>query len=67
MLLPRIKFLLCIGIASFTFATVFAAIPSGYYYFAKNKKQAALKTALHTYCAPMTEFDYGGGPGFTWQ
>ncbi len=62
-----IKILLLTGISIFTFSTVFSAVPSGYYYFAKNKKQAALKTALHTYCAPMTEFDYGGGPGFTWQ
>ncbi|MDD3321821.1 MAG: endonuclease [Paludibacter sp.] len=51
----------------FVLSTVFAAIPSGYYYFAKNKKKAELKTALHTYCGPMFEFDYGGGAGFTWQ
>ncbi|HEY5508682.1 MAG TPA: endonuclease, partial [Paludibacter sp.] len=62
-----IKILLLTGISIFTFSTVFSAVPSGYYYFLKNKKQAALKTALHTYCAPMFEFDYGGGPGFTWQ
>lgn len=44
-----------------------AAIPAGYYYFAKNKKKADLKTALKTYCAPLFEFDYGGGAGYTWQ
>lgn len=44
-----------------------AAVPSGYYYFVKNKKKAELKTAIHTYCAPMKEFDYGGGAGFTWE
>ncbi len=44
-----------------------AAIPSGYYYFAKNKKKAELKTALHTYCGPLFEYDYGSGVGFTWQ
>ena len=50
------------------FATsTFAAVPSGYYYFLKNKKQAALKTAIHTYCWPMKEFQYGSGAGFTWE
>jgi len=54
-------------LALVTSSVLMAAVPSGYYYFAKNKKQAALKTALHTYCAPMQEFDYGGGAGFTWE
>jgi len=44
-----------------------ATVPSGYYYFVKNKKKAALKTAIHDYCAPMKELDYGSGPGFTWE
>ena len=44
-----------------------AAVPSGYYYFVNNKKKADLKTAIHTYCAPMKEFEYGGGAGFTWE
>ncbi|MEI6753771.1 MAG: endonuclease [Paludibacter sp.] len=44
-----------------------AAVPSGYYYFVKNKKKAELKTAIHTYCGPMKEFEYGGGVGFTWE
>ena len=44
-----------------------AAVPSGYYYFVNNKKKAELKTAIHTYCAPMKEFEYGGGAGFTWE
>ena len=44
-----------------------AAVPSGYYYFVKNKKKAELKTAIHTYCGPMKEFEYGGGAGFTWE
>lgn len=48
-------------------ATGFAAIPSGYYYFAKNKSKAELKTALHTYCRPLFVLDYGGGAGFTWE
>jgi endonuclease I len=59
--------LLLAVIAIFAFSSVFATVPAGYYYFAKNKKKAELKTALHTYCGPMFEFDYGGGPGFTWQ
>jgi len=67
MYLLRFKSLLSLVLALVTSTILFAAIPSGYYYFAKNKKQAALKTALHTYCAPMTEFVYGGGPGTTWQ
>ncbi|HRZ97802.1 MAG TPA: endonuclease [Paludibacter sp.] len=44
-----------------------ASVPAGYYYYAKNKKQAELKTALNTYCKPLREFDYGSGPGFTWE
>lgn len=44
-----------------------ASVPSGYYYFVKNKKQSALKTALHTYCSPLKELDYGSGLGFTWE
>ena len=44
-----------------------AAVPSGYYYFVKNKKKAELKTAIHTYCGPLKEFEYGGGAGFTWE
>ncbi|HEY5593493.1 MAG TPA: endonuclease [Paludibacter sp.] len=67
MYLLRFKSLLSLVLALVTSTILFAAIPSGYYYFAKNKKQAALKTALHIYASPMTEFDYGGGPGFTWE
>jgi hypothetical protein len=63
----RYRYLLTLSIALFSLSSVFAIIPSGYYYFARNKKQAALKTALHTYCAPMFEYEYGGGAGFTWQ
>ncbi|MFM2292155.1 MAG: hypothetical protein RIS29_1968 [Bacteroidota bacterium] len=44
-----------------------AAVPAGYYYFVKNKKKVALKTALHDNCKPLREFDYGGGAGFTWE
>jgi len=47
--------------------TTFATIPSGYYYFAKNKKKAELKTALRIYSTPLYELDYGSGPGFTWE
>lgn len=44
-----------------------AAVPSGYYYFANNKSKAELKTALHNYCSPLNVFDYGSGVGFTWE
>lgn len=44
-----------------------ATVPAGYYYYAKNRKRAALKTALHDYCKPLKEYAYGGGPGFTWE
>jgi len=63
----RFKSLIFLVISLLSISSAFAAIPSGYYYYAKNKKQAALKTALHTYAAPMKEFEYGGGPGFTWE
>ncbi|MFZ4454905.1 MAG: endonuclease [Bacteroidales bacterium] len=46
---------------------LYAGVPSGYYYFAKNKKKAALKTALHTYAVPQRVLDFGGGKGFTWE
>lgn len=48
-------------------ATGFAAVPSGYYYFAKNKSKAELKTALHTYCGPLFVLDYNSGAGCTWE
>lgn len=63
----RFKHFLVLGLSVFIASTAFAVVPSGYYHFAGNKKQAALKTALHTYGAPMTELDYGGGAGFTWE
>ncbi len=65
----KLKLKLFLVALLFIFQTIalVAAVPSGYYYFAKNKKKAALKTALHMNCGPMFEFDYGGGPGFTWQ
>lgn len=56
-----------LAVLLFLSATAFAAVPSGYYYFAKNKSKAELKTALHTYCGPLYVLDYGGGAGFTWE
>ncbi len=44
-----------------------AAIPTGYYYFARDKKQAELKTTLHQISSPLTVLDYGSGEGYTWQ
>lgn len=63
----QFKSFVFLSIALSVSSIAFAVIPSGYYYFAKNKKQAALKTALHTYCAPMKLLEYGGGPGYTWE
>jgi hypothetical protein len=67
MLKNHFKILLPAVIALFVVTSVFATVPAGYYYFAKNKKKADLKTALHNICGPLFEFDYGGGAGFTWQ
>lgn len=50
-----------------TSASSFATVPSGYYFFAQNKKKAELKSALATHCAPFSVLDYGGGEGFTWE
>ena len=36
-----------ISILLFAEYAAYAAVPSGYYYFARNKKKDALKTALH--------------------
>jgi len=63
----RFKSFLFLIIAVFVSSVVFAAVPSGYYYYAKNKKKAVLKTALSNYAAPLKEFDYGSGAGFTWE
>ncbi len=59
-------FLLLITVLFFS-SSVYSEIPSGYYYFVKNKTKTELKTALHTYCAPLKVLDYGGGPSFTWE
>jgi hypothetical protein len=56
-------FFLLIWISS----NLFAVAPSGYYYFAKNKKKSELKTALHQIAAPQKVLDYGSGAGFTWE
>lgn len=63
----RFKKFINLSIAVFAYSQVFSAIPSGYYYFARNKSKAELKTVLHTYCAPLHVLDYGGGKGFTWE
>jgi len=52
---------------SLLFISVSAQVPAGYYYFAKNKKKADLKTALRTSSTPFYELNYGGGQGFTWE
>jgi len=44
-----------------------AAIPAGYYHFAKNKQKSELKTALKNVSTPLRVLEYGSGPGFTWE
>jgi len=63
--LNRILFLL-IAVVFFV-NNISATIPAGYYYQVKNKKGAALKTALSENCQPIYELDYGSGLGFTWE
>ncbi|VBB44674.1 conserved exported hypothetical protein [uncultured Paludibacter sp.] len=43
------------------------AAPTGYYYYARGKKKAELKTTLHEIAAPMFVLQYGSGEGYTWQ
>lgn len=61
------KHYIVIGVFLLQNLILWAAAPSGYYYFVNNKSKAELKTALHTYCSPLYVLDYGGGPGFTWE
>ena len=61
------KHSIVIGVFLLQNLILWAAAPSGYYYFVNNKSKAELKTALHTYCSPLYVLDYGGGPGFTWE
>ena len=63
----RLRLLLSLIVAFCAQSFLFAGVPSGFYYFAKNKKKAALKTALHTYAAPQKVLDFGSGKGFTWE
>lgn len=55
------------AIGLFISAGLFAGIPSGYYYLAKNKTKAELKTTLSEISAPLKVLNYGSGPGFTWE
>ncbi len=50
-----------------SFAFLQAEIPVGYYYLAKNKSGAELKTALHQIVSQCKTLSYGGGEeGTTW-
>jgi endonuclease I len=51
----------------FLFTSASAQIPAGYYYPAKNKKQAELKTALKNLAYPQKTLNYGGGKDATWE
>ena len=46
---------------------LFASVPAGYYYPARNKMKAGLKTALHSTGSPLQVYRYGSGEGATWQ
>lgn len=43
------------------------AVPTGYYYYARGKNKAALKTTLKNISTPMKLLYYGSGEGYTWQ
>ncbi|MGL4293800.1 MAG: endonuclease [Bacteroidales bacterium] len=45
----------------------FAEIPPGYYHFATNKKNEALKSALHEITSKAKMLNYGSGEGKTWH
>ena len=62
----RYTFLLTVALLNIVFLAQ-GAIPIGYYYFARGKKNAELKTKLHVISAPLTVLNYGSGEGFTWQ
>lgn len=52
----------------FTFSSISAAqIPTDYYYYAEEKTQQALKTALHEIAYPQFILKYGSGTGYTWK
>ena len=59
--------LVVVWVLLITTAQLFAAIPAGYYHFAKNKSKNDLKTALKNVSTPLKELEYGSGPGFTWE
>ncbi|MCE1156345.1 MAG: endonuclease, partial [Bacteroidales bacterium] len=44
-----------------------AAVPAGYYYQARNKTKAELKSSLSALAAPVKVLKYGSGEGATWQ
>lgn len=60
----RISVILVMLLAAWNLA---AAIPAGYYHFAKNKQKNELKTALKNVSTPLRVLEYGSGPGFTWE
>lgn len=62
---PRLQWLTVLLLVVAQLAT--AAVPAGYYYPARNKKKAELKTALSALASPVKVLDYGSGEGFTWQ
>ncbi len=61
------KYVTCFYILSLFSFHISAEIPAGYYYFARDKKGAELKTSLSEASHPFYVLNYGGGTGYTWE
>ena len=46
---------------------LWASVPAGYYYEARNKTKAELKSSLSALATPVKVLKYGSGVGATWQ
>lgn len=46
---------------------LWATVPAGYYYQARNTRKAELKSALSVVARPLKVLSYGSGEGATWQ
>ena len=58
---------LAIAIALVYCVNLYADVPTGYYYFAKGKTGATLKSTLSSLSYPTFVYSYGGGAGNTWE
>ena len=60
--------LLLFSIIFFSFGFICqGAIPTGYYYYARGKSKAELKTKLSEISSPLFLLSYGSGVGYTWE